>query len=123
MLNSDSNDVNVVARTGEVYFHNKTVILITGNTLLPKLFNETVDYGNYGNNNIIGGGGGGGNWSNVTTDYDTNYTSGLFFNDYDDAVHLAAMVATAVILGLIILATVIGKFFFFFLFLLTKVSN
>ncbi|KAK6620329.1 hypothetical protein RUM44_006730 [Polyplax serrata] len=93
-LDSDSNEVNAV-RTNEVYFQNKTVILITGNTLLPKLFNETIDYGSY---NVSG------NWSNGT-DYESNYTTGIF-NNYD-AIHLAAMVATAIILGLIILATVI----------------
>lgn len=104
MLSSDSNEVNVT-RASEVYVHNKTVILITGNTLLPKIFNETIDYGNYSV---------GGNWSNGT-DYDSNYTATSILNNYD-AVHLAAMVATAIILGLIILATVIGEFDFFFFF-------
>lgn len=96
MLSSDSNEVNA-ARTSEVYFHNKTVILITGNTLLPKIFNETIDYGSYSV---------GRNWSNGT-EYESNYT-GSIFNNYD-AIHLATMVATATILGLIILATVIGE--------------
>lgn len=88
-------------KTNEVYAHNKTDIsLITTDTFLPRVFNETFDYGNYTN---------GTSW-NIATEYDTNSTS---TNATDDPVQLAAMVLTAFILGLVILATVIGKCFYF----------
>lgn len=96
---SETNSANVLngSKANEVYAHNRTVVLVTGDSFLPKLLNDTLDYGSCHN---------GSNWSNVT-DCDGNYTVTPFEND--DALHLAAMVATAFVLGLIILATVIGK--------------
>ncbi|KAL0268047.1 UNVERIFIED_CONTAM: hypothetical protein PYX00_010130 [Menopon gallinae] len=98
----ETNGANVLngSKANEVYVQNRTVVLVTGDSFLPKLLNDTIDYGSCHN---------GSNWSNVT-DCDGNYTVFPFEND--DALHLAAMVATAFVLGLIILATVIGKSIF-----------